>query len=268
MKPAMKSALAGLDVLALLAAACARTPKTTKTAGGDAELVAACKADVAISEAFTEFFSSLPEPEGEGPPSAEFMAEFRSAFDEILAGPLADFEDNAPKEIADETKVAVAGLQKFRETGDESVFEDEEVNEAADVIDKYFFDNCDDPTAEIAAVEYEFQGAPASAEPGILRISFSNDGEEHHELVIFTKKPGTTESFDELLALPEEEAEQKADFVNATDGEPGESSYLTVNLKAGEYLFACFVSQGTVGETEGEGPPHFTLGMKRELQVA
>lgn len=264
MKRATKSAVAALAALALLAASCAK--KTIDTSDKESGLAAACAADVTITEAFIAFLSSAPEPEDEGPPSAEYLAEFQKAFDEQVAGPLADFESKAPEEISAEVKTVVAAVRSFRGSADGSVMNTDEFISTGTKIDKFFYGSCGDTTAEVAGVDYEFTGAPSSAKPGVLRILFSNKGKDSHELLIFTKAPGVAESFDEIFAM-EEGAEEKVKLVGATDAEPGESRYASANLKAGEYLFICFIPQGSVGDTEGEGPPHFTLGMKQELKV-
>ena len=48
-----------------------------------------------------------------------------------------------------------------------------------------------------------------------MSFKFTNEGAEDHELAIARKNDGVTESFDELLALPEEEAMTKVTFVTA-----------------------------------------------------
>ena len=48
---------------------------------------------------------------------------------------------------------------------------------------------------------------------------------------------------------------------------PDESDTTFMRLEAGRYGGACFIPQGTTHDTEGSGPPHFTLGMFAEFTV-
>ena len=83
--------------------------------------------------------------------------------------------------------------------------------------------------------------------------------------MIVKKKPGVTESFDELLASPD--GESKVDTVVAGLRRPGEQANTSGHLDPGEYLALCPISVGSTGETEGTGPPHFTMGMHQALTV-
>lgn len=39
-------------------------------------------------------------------------------------------------------------------------------------------------------------------------------------------------------------------------------------LETGDYVAACFIPEGSTGDEEGTGPPHFTKGMKTEFTVS
>src|SRR5690606_14356274 len=66
---------------------------------------------------------------------------------------------------------------------------------------------------EVTGVDYAFEGVPETVEPG-TSFTFRNDSAvEVHELILFQIPEGEERSLDELLALPEEEA-------NAIVGEP------------------------------------------------
>jgi hypothetical protein len=86
-----------------------------------------------------------------------------------------------------------------------------------------------------------------------------------------------TESFDELLALPETEAMKKTTFAGGAFAGPGEESHRVVDLEAGDYIALCFIPEGTIpevmaevenGGTEPQGMPHFMKGMKHEFTVS
>jgi hypothetical protein len=134
--------------------------------------------------------------------------------------------------------------------------------------------------------------------PAGTSLAFLNTGAEVHELIVARKNDGVTESWDELIALPEEEAFQKVTTLGplfAAPGEPatfgigptgpGPMSAITVEQE-GEYLALCAIPQGMTelpdfgAEAEAQaspdaapasgapqGPPHFVLGMRQEFTV-
>ena len=84
----------------------------------------------------------------------------------------------------------------------------------------------------------------------------------------FKINDGATETLDEIFALPEEEIFGKITPVNASFAFPGASDTGSWNLTdPGSYAVVCFVPVGSVGETEGDGPPHLTEGMVQEFTV-
>jgi hypothetical protein len=84
----------------------------------------------------------------------------------------------------------------------------------------------------------------------------------------FMINDGVTESLDELFALPEDEVMGKITPVNAAFAMPGDTDTGSWNLTSpGNYAVVCFVPVGSVAETEGDGPPHFTEGMIHEFTV-
>jgi hypothetical protein len=150
------------------------------------------------------------------------------------------------------------------------------------------------PTIFVAGVEYAYTGLPTSVPVG-ASLSFVNRGSEVHELAIARRNDDTTESWEELLQLPEEEALSKVTLVGALVALPGQSARGSlVTPQEGDYLAVCFIPQGTTslppqgapGETgapapspepaatgaPGEspaaaGPPHFVLGMQQQFTV-
>ncbi len=82
-------------------------------------------------------------------------------------------------------------------------------------------------------------------------------------MVVFRKADGVTLPWEELLELPDEEAEEKAQFVTAAFAPPGEGSSTLAELEPGVYAMVCFIPVGG-GE---DGPPHFTEGMLEEFSV-
>jgi hypothetical protein len=140
-------------------------------------------------------------------------------------------------------------------------------------------------TVDVVGVEFAYEGLPDTVEAG-TSFSFSNEGEELHEMVVFQIPEGEDRSVEELLQLSEEElgeafgGEPEPVFVSMA--EPGgeglvvfpEGAEATVT-EPGRYAAVCFIPVGTTempegemeGPPEGEGPPHFTQGMHAEFTV-
>jgi hypothetical protein len=129
-------------------------------------------------------------------------------------------------------------------------------------------ENCDVETVDVTAVEYEYKGIPDELPTGYTVVNFANEGAQSHEALAFKINDGVTESAQELVELPEEEVFSKITLVNATFADPGGTDAASWNLDSpGRYAVVCFIPVGTVGETEGDGPPHFTEGMIQEFTV-
>ena len=129
---------------------------------------------------------------------------------------------------------------------------------------------------EIVGVEYAFENVPDSVALG-TELTFRNGGAEAHEMVLARKNAGVTTSFQELLAMPEEESSKLVTFVGQLMANPGDSAEGSLAADAaGEYLMICFFPQGWTEIPEGTpgpdaslpvGAPHFTLGMLKEFTV-
>jgi hypothetical protein len=219
---------------------------TTTTAAAGLS-TAACDAYVALSQAV----ANVPE----GPDAGAFIESEALPQIQILA-------DEAPDELAD------AG-QTMLEIGtaavdDPAQFDDPDAEAAYLEYGGAVHTGCGFESVDVSAVEYEYQGLPESASPGTTSIALTNDGTEQHEMVLFRRQDGDTRPIEEVLALPEDEAEQSVTFTGATFAEPGDTGFLTADLGAGSYVAVCFVP---VGGAE-DGPPHFTQGMVSEFEVA
>jgi hypothetical protein len=132
---------------------------------------------------------------------------------------------------------------------------------------------------EVVGTDYAFSDVGTDLTAPVT-FAFRNEGAELHEMVIVRKNDGVTTSFEELLALPEDEAFAQVQFVGQTMAEAGQTApdELTAT-DPGEYLMVCFIPQGMTelpsldpnasGPPDlGDGPPHFTLGMLKEFTIA
>jgi hypothetical protein len=180
-----------------------------------------------------------------------------------------------PDTVAEQTATLDQLLRQALESGDPSIFEQDEFRQADRAVDEFVVDNCDYPFLEVQAVEYAFEGVPATVQSGILAIDFSNSGAEVHEMALMRLNDDTTETVEELLQLPEGEALPKVTPAGHAFAFPETGDITFVDLQPGEYFVACFIPVGTTPdkieelESGGEpgGPPHFTEGMVAKFSV-
>lgn len=131
---------------------------------------------------------------------------------------------------------------------------------------------------DVVGTEYAYSGLEASYSAPIT-ITLRNEGAEVHEIVVVRKGDGVTQSWQELLALPQEQSGSLVSFSGVAFAEPGQTATDTVTAsEPGEYLAICFIPAGTTelpsmdpnasGPPDlGTGAPHFTLGMLTEFTI-
>lgn len=180
---------------------------------------------------------------------------------------LAAVDDSAPEEIADDVATLTGQIRQSLETGDDTLFEQPAYTEADNAIDEYMLAECGFEQIEATGVNYEYEGIPDTVPAGVVAITFTNEGDELHEIGLARVNDEVTTPVEELLALPEEQLLSMIEFKGAAFAAPDESDTTFMRLEAGRYGAACFIPQGTKHDTEGSGPPHFTLGMFAEFTV-
>lgn len=171
-----------------------------------------------------------------------------------------------PSVVAD-IDVGIAGLERLAETGDFEAAFTPEMDAALDRLHAHDVETCGWATVDVSAADYRFDGVPAELASGVTSFELQNTGAESHEMVLFRRNDGVTESVEELLAMPEDEVMTKVTMVAATGAEPGESEYAIADLEPGLHAMLCFIPVGTTADAEGSGPPHFTEGMVTEFEV-
>lgn len=132
---------------------------------------------------------------------------------------------------------------------------------------------------EVVGTDYAFSDVGATL-TGPVSFTFKNEGQDVHELVLVRKNDDVTETFQELLAMPEEASAEKIGFMGVAMAAPGATAPETIAAdQPGQYLMVCLIPQGTTSipsmapdasgppEGLGDGPPHFTLGMLREFTM-
>ncbi len=253
---------------ALIAGACSAADVGTApdTGAPNADFAEYCEATFKIES----YFAGDTDVDFETATPAEIGAALKTYLDG--AKPLIDAVlPLVPAEIKEPVDVQVAAFEKGRAGADpEEVFDTPETKAAEDKIHAFDLENCGWNEARAEAVDYGFKGLPDELEAGRTSIDLTNMGKELHEIQLLSKKAGVPESFDEILALPEEEAMKKVTGIGGAFAPPGDSDYVVVNLAKGDYLFVCFIPQGLTSEDAKPSPdakPHFALGMKKELTV-
>lgn len=243
-------ALALTVLVGIVAAACGSGPS--------AETVAFCDDYVNVQGLITS-----------GPDEADPMP----WVEEVTAG-LEGLKADAPEAISGAvTGMADALLEPVGNLDEEAFFAatmSETYTEDASAIDDFVVGECEFSNIEVTAIDYAYEADVEGLEAGQVAFDFSNEGTEFHEMALIRINDDTTETIEELLELPEEEAMTKTTFMGISFAAPGEGSTMYADLEPGRYVMICFIPQGSTSleaaET-AEGPPHFTQGMLTEFSV-
>lgn len=140
-----------------------------------------------------------------------------------------------------------------------------------------------EPSVTITAVDYAFEGVPATIAAG-SRLALTNDSDaEAHELVAFRLADDDERSVEQILQESSEDNPPGV-FAGVLVAPPGADGFApegpVVLDQPGRYLFICAIptgadpaalaevaaSGGTAADLEG-GPPHFVNGMVAETVV-
>ncbi|CAN5585809.1 hypothetical protein BH10ACT3_BH10ACT3_10760 [soil metagenome] len=258
--------MAVVGSLVLLGAACgsddAAEDTTTPTAGGsddggggDVDEVAFCDSYVAIA----------------GVIAAAFAGGDTSEIPERTA----TLEENAPEEISDDVAVAADSANALAEDPEAEV--PEGGDEAQQVVLDWVSDNCGFETMSVKAMNYHYMGIPDTTDAATYVVDLTNEGTELHEMQVARVNDDVTETAEELLALPEEEATSKVRIIGGAFAMPGETGTATLDLsEPGRYIALCFIPGGLTPEVAAaaesggappDGAPHFTAGMVHEFTV-
>ena len=131
-------------------------------------------------------------------------------------------------------------------------------------------------TITVTAMDYHFDGLPTSVPAG-TSLTLINEGVEVHELIVARRNDDTTKSWDELLALPEDQVMSRITMLGPLLAGPGETAPGSLLLEQeGDYIALCFVPQGmttipgpeaTLDPALEAALPHVALGMRQEFTV-
>ncbi len=241
----------GLTAVTLIVGVAACGSDDDEASGGD-EASSFCDDVVAFNTA--AFDTDVPED--------------ASSEDVIAAGerlsPLSQaLVDGAPEGLTDGAEAIHSFVAPMVE-GDAEKFNDDSSFETYTSFVNDAIGACNFAAEAVTGSDYAFDAAD-TIEAGTVAFSFTNASEgEEHEMVVLQKLAGVDLSWDELLALPEEEGRSKTKFVTVAFAPPGGDSATLATLDAGSYAMVCFVPVGGADD----GPPHFTQGMVHEFSVA
>jgi hypothetical protein len=117
---------------------------------------------------------------------------------------------------------------------------------------------------DITALEYSFEGVPASQPGGLTTITLDNIGAEDHQAQIVRLNEGVTlEQFQTALQADESglEAVALVSLAGGVNAIAGGSNQVVVNdLSEGTHVMLCFVS-------DANDVPHFASGMITQFEV-
>lgn len=225
-------------------------------------------AETASADAFCDGVFQLDASPLPPPGSPQFPTD--TAGVKALFGPMADtlkkIETAAPSSVVPDATFLASAAQKAADSGEMPNLDDPAFMTKLASLHEAVGTSCDFNTVKVTGVDYAFQGIGSELKAGKTYLAFTNGSthDEPHEIVVIRKKDGVTDSFDQLLALPEEQAMSKVDMVTSTFAMPGGKNGITTDLKAGDYIAICFIPVG--GGEQGE--PHFMHGMKQEFEVS
>jgi hypothetical protein len=262
-----------LAAVVLVLAACGNDEDgaaTGATQPGDAGGVGGEAAD------WCENMILLTEVGGRGPhvdfetASPEEIQAAVAAFGEEFMPIIETSERTAPAEIADDVAVMANASRTAIAQGSPDALYEPEPMEAESRVISWAVENCGYQVISITGVDYAYELDTTEVDGGVTILEFSNEGEELHEMIVFRKTDGVTESFEEILAMDEGHPaldEEMVEFVTAAYGPPGYRTAAFVDLEPGEYAVACFIPVGSTLESEGAGPRHLVEGMLSTFTV-
>lgn len=193
---------------------------------------------------------------------------------EGLTGGLDEIESAAPEKVSAAVGRIGEALRGPVEALDEEAYfaatQSEGFLADVDAVNAFVGDECGLASVDVTAVDFAFEADLDDLVAGQTMFLFTNQGAELHEMVLIRINDGTTETVEQLLEMPEEEAETKTTFVGVAFAPPGGKNTMFADLDSGRYVILCFVPTGSTSfesaET-AEGPPHFTHGMIKEFTV-
>ena len=135
-------------------------------------------------------------------------------------------------------------------------------------VDSWVYDNCPGTKVAVTAIDYEYQGVPATLKAGPTNFKMTNAAPKESHMMAITKLTPAAQGQDltKLLALPEKKQGKYFDDSSQAfmEARPGQVAYTPIDLQPGTYAYACFFPVGG----KNSGAPHFTKGMYGTFTVS
>jgi hypothetical protein len=158
-------------------------------------------------------------------------------------------------------------LALVKKKGDKA-FESKEGTALLATLEPYIYDTCPGNQLPVTALDYEYQGIPATLPAGVTKIKMTNAAPKEDHMMVIAKLTAAGEKMelDKVLDLPDKKAAKYIDYKNAAfmQAKPGTAGYAPINLTPGKYAYMCFFPEG--GKKNGK--PHFMLGMEGTVTVS
>jgi hypothetical protein len=225
-------------------------------------VLAGCGDDAGASEEYADFCDA--ELAMEQASSGEDEAAIGAAADQLIeASPNDDTRDKVQA-----TLDAFAALQGAP---------DADFNETYGELMAVVEDNCGFQEMDVTAENYSFSGIDDEYEAGGTLVTFENEADEFHEMLLMRRVDGDDTPIMDLLMMDDDEVGAHVTEAGGAFAGPGQTSYGAFDLEPGNYVVVCFVSKGTTqavfdemmaGGPEPDGEPHAMLGMTAEFEVA
>jgi hypothetical protein len=181
----------------------------------------------------------------------------------------------AQDELTSDLGAVTAALDQLIDTGDSAALSDPGYVEAAARIHEYDLANCGWTRVDVTATEYAFEGIPEELPAGVTSFELTNDGEELHELRVFTAADGADPSLEEVVQTAAGPEEAWTGIIQpAGTGEytaQGESGYFVAELRPGTYYAICSLPVGATSEDAAPpagSPLHSMEGMAIQFTVS
>lgn len=223
-----------------------------------------CDAKVAVDAAFLA--GGPPEDEAGATPSPEQVGQGISA---AFSAPYAELQRTAQPDVKDAVNAEVDALNAAISSGDSEFFFKPDFVAADKTVDDYLLNECGFNKISATAQNYEFTGLPSVSPAGLTGLTLTNEGTEFHEMVLMRINDDVTDSVADILKGDEETFNKSVVPQGVVLASPNTTATNFFDLKSGRYIVMCFISKGSDAEHDfnGDGPPHFTLGMHEELRI-
>jgi hypothetical protein len=176
-------------------------------------------------------------------------------------------ERNAPEPIKAQVDAVARYVRQAVSTKDDSPLGGIGFDVAKASIDGFMLAQCGYPVLRVTVSEHQFAGIPDTVGAGTVAIVLENTGQEPHEFDLDVIDDAASQSFRDILALPEAEGDALYTSFRILSTDPGETRTMFVTLEPHRYGVACSEAQGSTADAEGTGPPHYTAGEVDEFTV-